>query len=167
VAGFKVTTEVTANQSMTGLATFRATMKKYPDRDRRKVLSDLAASSGDPGVWFAAAKGAGLLDLAVEFARAGRTDPRTLRRAARDFLAKDAQFSLAVGRLAIQRILDGYGYELTSVDVNDACKHVMAAAHVRGVTSQAQAEMQTIAAERPGMFRDLVVRQCSAGVVGN
>jgi len=85
VAGFKVTTEVTANQSMTGLATFRATMKKYPDRDRRKVLSDLAASSGDPGVWFAAAKGAGLLDLAVEFARAGRTDPRTLSRAARDF----------------------------------------------------------------------------------
>jgi hypothetical protein len=155
-----------SNQSSTGLATFRAIMKKYPDRDPSKVLSDLAASKGDPGLWFAAAKDAGVLDLALEFARAGRTDPRTLSRAARDLLGKDARFSLEVGRLAIQHILDGYGYELTGLDVIDACKHFMAAAHVLGVASQVQAEMLTIAAARPGMFSDLVLRQCSAALGG-
>jgi hypothetical protein len=81
-------------------------------------------------------------------------------------LGKDARFSLEVGRLAIQHILDGYGYELTGLDVIDACKHFMAAAHVLGVASQVQAEMLTIAAVRPGMFSDLVLRQCSAALGG-
>ena len=78
---------------------------------------DLATSSGEPGRWFAAAKDAGFLDLALEFASAGRTDPRTLSRASRDFLKKDARFCLEVGRLAILRIIEGYGYELTGIDV--------------------------------------------------
>jgi hypothetical protein len=66
---------LTANGSSTGLATFRAIVKKYPGRDPKKVLLDLAASSGDAGRWFAAAKDAGFLDLAIEFANTGRTDP--------------------------------------------------------------------------------------------
>ncbi len=111
---------LTANGSSTGLATFRAIVKKYPGRDPKKILLDLAASSGDPGRWFAAAKDAGFLDLALEFANTGRTDPRTLSRASRDLLKKDARFCLEVGRLAIQRILEGYGYELTGIDVLDA-----------------------------------------------
>ena len=70
-----------ANVSSTGLATFRAIARKYPGRDLKKILVKLAASSGDPGRWFAAAKDAGFLDLALEFANTGRTDPRTLSRA--------------------------------------------------------------------------------------
>ncbi|MBZ5726620.1 MAG: hypothetical protein LAP87_16670 [Acidobacteriia bacterium] len=150
---------LTANGSSTGLATFRAIMKKYRGRDPKKVLLDLATSSGDSGRWFAAAKDAGFLDLALEFAGAGRTDPRTLSRASRDLVKKDARFSLKVGRLAIERILEGDGYELTLVDVMDACNHFMAAAQALGIASQARADLLAIAAKQPGeAFSDILIR---------
>jgi tetratricopeptide (TPR) repeat protein len=65
---------LTANASSTGLATFRAIVRKYPTQDPKKILLDLATSSGDAGRWFAAAKDAGLLGLALEFAEQGSTD---------------------------------------------------------------------------------------------
>jgi len=37
--------------------------------------------------------------------------------ASRVLLRKDTRFCLEVGRLAIQRILEGYGYELTGIDI--------------------------------------------------
>jgi hypothetical protein len=154
---------LSANVSSTGLATFRGIAKKYPGRDPEKILLALAAASGDPGRWFAAAKDAGFLDLALEFAGAGRTDPRTLSRASRDLLKKDARFSLKAGRLAIQGILAGHGYELTSADVSDACTHVMAAAQTLGVAAEARADMLALAARHPdAAFRDVLVRHCSA-----
>ena len=118
-------------------------------------------ASGDPGRWFAAAKDAGFLDLALEFANTGRTDPRTLSRASRDFLKKDARFCLQVGRLAIQRILEGYGYELTGTDVIDAYNHFMAAAQTLGIASQARADMLAMATKQPGAACDILIRQCS------
>jgi len=153
---------LTANGSSTGLATFRAIVKKYPGRDPKKVLLDLAASSGDAGRWFAAAKDAGFLDLALEFANTGRTDPCTLSRASRDLLKKDARFSLEVGRLAIQRILEGHGYELTGIDVLDAYHHFMAAALSLGIAAEARADVLAIAKKQPGAaFSDVLIRQCS------
>lgn len=153
---------LTANSSATGLATFRAIARKYPSRDSRSILLDLATSSGDPGRWFAAAKDAGFLQLAMDFARQGRTDPRTLSRASRDFLEKDARFSLEAGQLAVARILEGYGYELTEADVADACKHVIAAAQTLGTTFQVRANLLTIVeTEARSPFRDVVIRQCS------
>jgi hypothetical protein len=153
---------LTANSTSTGLATFRAISRKYPDRDPKKILLDLATSSGDPGRWFAAARDAGFLDLAFEFANTGRTDPRTLSRASRDLLKKDARFCLQVGRLAIQRILDGYGYELTGTDVIDAFNHFMAAGQTLGIASQARADMLAIATKQPGAaFSDILIRKCS------
>jgi hypothetical protein len=152
---------LTANGSSTGLATFRALVRKYPGRDPKKILLDLARSSDEPGRWFAAAKDAGFLDLALEFANTGRTDPRTLSRASRDFLKTDARFCLEVGRLAIQRILEGYGYELTGIDVLDAFNHYMAAAQTLGVASQARADALAIATKLPGMASNILLRQCS------
>lgn len=152
---------LTANSSSTGLATFRAIVKKYPGRDRKKILLDLATSSGEPGRWFAAAKDAGFLDLALEFAKSGRTDPRTLSRASRDFLNKDARFCLQAGRLAIERIVEGYGYELTGIDVMDAYNHFMAAAQTLGIAPEARAEVLAIAAKQPGAVSDILIRQCS------
>jgi len=153
---------LTASGSSTGLATFRAIVKKYPGRDPKKVLLDLAASNGDAGRWFAAAKDAGFLDLALEFANTGRTDPRTLSRASRDLLKKDARFCLEVGRLAVQRILEGYGYELTGIDVIDACHHFMAAAQSLGIAAEARADVLAIAKKQPGAaFSDVLIRQCS------
>jgi len=127
----------------------------------RQILLDLATSSGEPGRWFAAAKDAGFLDLALEFANTGRTDPRTLSRASRDLLKKDAQFGLDVGRLAIQRIIEGYGYELTGMDVIDAYKHFMAAAQALGIASQARAELLAMATKQAGAASDILLRQCS------
>jgi hypothetical protein len=91
---------LTANVSSTGLATYRMIARKYPTRDPKQILLGLA-KSGDHGRWFAAAKDAGFLDLALYFAQTGSTDPRTLSRASRDLLEKDAKFSLQVGRIAI------------------------------------------------------------------
>jgi len=153
---------LTANGSSTGLATFRTIVKKYPGRDPKTILLDLATSSGDPGRWFAAAKDAGFLDIALGFANTGRTDPRTLSRASRDLLRKDARFSLQVGRLAVQRILEGYGYELTGADVIDAYNHFMAAALMLGVASQARADVLVLATKQPkAAFSDLLIRQCA------
>jgi hypothetical protein len=152
---------LTASRGSTGLATFRMIARKYPGRDPRRILLDLSASSGDSGLWFAAAKNAGFLDLALEFARAGRSDPRTLSRASRDLLGRDAKFSFEAGRLALRRIVDGYGYELTGVDVIGAFTHFMAAAQSLGVADEARAEVVGMARENPGTFSDLLIRQCS------
>ena len=152
---------LTANASSTGLATFRAIVKKYPGQDPKKILLDLATASGEPGRWFAAAKDAGFLDLALEFANTGRTDPRTLSRASRDLLKEDARFCLEVGRLAIQRMLEGYGYELTGMDVIDAYNHFMAAAQILGMASQARADALSMATKQPGTASDILIRQCS------
>lgn len=110
------------------MATFRSIAWEYPSHDPKKFLLDLSASSGDPGRWFAAAKDAGSIDLALEFAATGRTDPRTLSRASRDLLKKHPEFCFRVSRLGIQRILESHGYELTGRDVIDAYRHVIAAA---------------------------------------
>ena len=155
---------LTANVSSTGLATFRAIARKYPDRDPKQILLDLAATSGDPGRWFAAAKNAGFFDLARKFATAGRTDPRTLSRAARDLIETDARFCVEVGRLAILRILEGYGYELTAADVTEAYNHLMAAAQRLGIAVQVRHEVLDIATKAKqshAAFSDTLIRLCS------
>ena len=152
---------LTANHANTGLATFRLIAKKYPKRDPQQVLMDLAESSGETGRWFAAAKDAGFLDLALHFARSGHADPRTLSRAARDLLATDAVFCLRVGRLAIERMLGGVGYDLTSADLMEACDRFLAAAGALGVTSDAKADLTQLAqtsAPQAALFRDVLLR---------
>ena len=160
---------LTANISSTGLATFRAIVRKYPRREPKKILLDLAESSGDPGRWFAAAKDAGFLDLALEFANKGRTDPRTLSRASRDLLHEDARFCLQAGRLAMQRILEGYGYELTAGDVVDAYDRFLAAADKLGVAGDARNDvlaMATKAQQDGAVFSDTLIRLCSSRFSG-
>src|SRR5262249_717156 len=64
----------------TYLAIFRETIKRYPERDRRQVLLDLIEARGERGKWFAAAKDAGLLDVALQCARDAAAEPATLVR---------------------------------------------------------------------------------------
>jgi hypothetical protein len=152
---------LTANGSSTGLATFRAIAKKYPVHDPKRILLDLATSSREPGRWFAAAKDAGFLHLALEFAKTGRTDPRTLSRASRDLLKNDDRFSLEVGRLALQRMIEGYGYELTDMDIIDAYEHFMAAAQILGIASETRGDLLAIATKHRGAASDILIRHCS------
>lgn len=71
-------------------------MKKYPHMPQETILRDLVASQpGSEGKWFAAAKGVGFFELAIELANKSPLDLRTLIRAAKDFAAKRPEFALA------------------------------------------------------------------------
>lgn len=128
---------VEASQSTTNLATFRAIAKKYPHKHAEDILRDLVASQpGTEGKWFAAAKDAGLFDLAIDLATRSPTDPRTLARAARDFTVNRPDFAVACGMAALRWISLGHGYEITGSDVLDAYSAVVQAARGAGVEEQ-------------------------------
>lgn len=150
---------LTASESSTGLATFRAIAKKYPHRDQAGILIDLAESSGDSGRYFAAAKDAGFYDLALRFAARGRTDPRTLSRAARDLALQQPDFAMKAGRLALEGLLHGHGYEVTSLDLMDAYRHFVAAAARLGLTESATGEAIALAnARQPDALAETLLR---------
>jgi hypothetical protein len=79
-------------------------------------------------------------------------------------LEQDAEFCLRVGRIAILRILEGYGYELTGSDVIDIYGHFMAAADKLGVAAHARNDVLAIATkaqEKGAVFGATLIRQCS------
>lgn len=125
---------LSANQSMTHLATFRALVKKYPHKNPKNILQDLIKSQpGVEGKWFAAAKSAGFYDLAIELVSQNPADPRTLTRAAREFACKKPDFAIASGMASLRWISAGYRYEITSDDVLEAFNAVMEAAYSAGI----------------------------------
>ncbi len=158
---------LTANETSTGLGTFRAIARKYPKRDPAGILIDLAESSGDTGRYFAVAKDAGFYDLALSFAESGRADPRTLSRAARDFAEKQPSFASKVGKLALERFLQGYGFEVTSLDVVDAYQHFVAAAAHLGQAESAARDAIALAnaarAQDSNPLADALLRCINAG----
>ena len=144
---------VEANQGTTNLATFRAIARKYPNKQPNEILRDLVSSTpGAEGKWFAAAKDAGLFDVAIELATRSPTDPRTLTRAARDYAEKQPEFALAAGLAALRWISLGYGYEITGADVLDAYSAVTQAAVNAAVPTQQVNEQirDMIASTQPG-----------------
>lgn len=142
---------IEANQGTTHLATFRAIAKKYPHRSPGQILRDLVASTpGAEGKWFAAAKDAGLFNVAIELATTSPTDPRTLARAARDFGESQPEFALAAGLAALHWISLGHGYDITGVDVLDAYAALMHAASMAGIdTGQVNARVKDLLASTP------------------
>ena len=124
---------VEANQKTTYLATFRAIAKKYPHKEPVDILHDLTARSpGNEGKWFAAAKSAGFYDEAIKLANRSPCDPKTLTRAARDMKETEPQFAVEAGVAAIRWLVEGYGYEITGMDVWAAYRHTMKAAENAG-----------------------------------
>ncbi|WP_342119191.1 hypothetical protein [Pseudoduganella sp. OTU4001] len=112
---------IAAADGTTNLAIFRSIRKKYPAMDSETILRDLAASKpGQEGKWFAAAKDAGLYDLAIELVKQSPTDPRTLIRAGRDFAQRQPEFALAASLAALSYIAQGVGYEITGMEVYSA-----------------------------------------------
>jgi len=125
---------ISANRNTTHLATYRAIVKKYPHKKPADILRDLVKSEpGAEGKWFAAAKDAGMYEVAMELAKRSPTDPRTLTRAARDFAVKRPEFSMVAGLCALGWMARGYGYDLTGADVHAAFEHVMQAARSLGI----------------------------------
>lgn len=120
---------IEANQKTTYLATFRAIVKKYPNKGPGDILADLAASSpGNEGKWFAAAKSAGLLHEAVKLANQSPCDPRTLTRAARDMKDQEPHFAIEAGIAALRWLIAGYGYDITALDVLNPYRFALDAA---------------------------------------
>lgn len=136
---------LTANQAGTYLATFRAVSRKYPSKSAAEVLADLVQTTpGDEGKWFAAAKDAGLFDEALALARRTPCDPRTLTRAARDYLTTKPAFAIGAGLLSLSWLCQGYGYEITSVDVWEAYRATMAVAEAAGATAVAKERIRAM-----------------------
>jgi hypothetical protein len=141
-----------ANQGGTYLATFRTVSKKYPHKAAGEVLADLVKTTpGDEGKWFAAAKDAGLYDAALTLASRTPCDPKTLARAARDYTEKQPAFAVGAGLLSLYWLVQGYGYEITSVDVWDAYRATLAAAERHGSAAEVRERVRKmIAAEGAG-----------------
>lgn len=124
---------IESNRKMTHLATFRAIVKKYPHKEPADILRDLVDSMpGDEGKWFASAKSMGLYDEAIELANSSPCDPRTLTRAARDMAASRPHFAVEAGVAALRWLVEGYGYEITGMDVRTAYDYTMKAAEHAG-----------------------------------
>lgn len=124
---------VEVNQGTTYLATFRAVAKKYPHKTASEILNDLVASTpGDEGKWFAAAKSAGLYDEAIALANRTPCDPRTLTRAAKEMSAAQPGFAVEAGMAALRWLVEGYGYEITAIEVREAYNYTLIAAENQG-----------------------------------
>jgi len=123
-----------ANKKSTYLATFRAICKKYSlYRSPRELLVDLVEETpGDEGKWFAAAKSIGLYKEALELVERFPADPRTLTRAARNMAECEPKFACGAGLAALKWLLEGYGYEITTLDVWEAYGCTVEAAEKTG-----------------------------------
>ena len=137
------------SEGTTHLATFRALVKKYPHKPAADILHDLVASEpGTEGKWFAAAKDAGLFNVAIELVNKSPTDPRTLIRASRDFAEKQPDFAVSAGMAALHWMARGYGYQMTAGDVLDAYSSVLNAASAKGMTeAQIKAQIRNVIGE--------------------
>jgi len=111
------------------IARFRVVAKRYPMKDKAQILTDLiATTSGEEGKWFATAKELGFYDLALELTNRSPCDPKTLTRAAKDYLEPEPEFALESAIAALRWLSEGWGYEVTSVDVAEAYDRAMDAA---------------------------------------
>jgi hypothetical protein len=133
-----------AATGQTYLAVYRETVKRYPERDRRQVLLGLIETRGDRGKWFAAAKDAGFLEVALVCARDYTAEPATLVRAARDFAAKEPKFAAEIGVVALVRLLSGSGYDPEVSLVQEALGHLLDAASRIGVRNWAMEQVQAL-----------------------
>ena len=106
---------------------------------------DLIDSRGDKGKWFAAAKDAGFLDLALECAAHHGADPSTLARAARDYNTKEPAFAATIALLAISHLLTGGGYDPAVSEITDAVGYLMSASSKIGAADWARKELGKLA----------------------
>ncbi len=136
-----------ANQAGTYAAWFRAVAKKYPHKKPAEILDDLVAETpGEEGKWFAAAKDAKLFDEAIALANRTPCSPQTLTRAARDYEEKKPEFAIEAGMAALHWLVEGYGYEITGLDVLNAFSHTMKAAENAGRAEETQKRIRDLVA---------------------
>lgn len=138
----------------TYLATFRATAAAYLGIARERILRDLIhRSPGEEGKWFTAAKELGMYDLALELVRDSPCDPKTLIRAAGTYAEKQPEFAEGAGLAALRWLVQGFGYEITALDVWGAFHAVLKSAATLGRAEETKASIRSlVATEPPGGF---------------
>ena len=148
-----------SNRGTSNIATYRSIVRKYPERDRAQILRDLVAvTPGEEGKWFAAAKEAGYLDMAAELANQSACDPKTLTRAARDFVNKSPEFALKAGLAAMRWLAASYGYEVNGADVWAAYSHTMTAAEQVGRREEVRERIRALVANQ-GLVAQVLGRE--------
>lgn len=137
-----------AARAGTYLAWFRAVARKYPQKTPAEVLSDLVELTPcEEGKWFAAAKHAELFDDAIALAYRSPCSPQTLTRAARDFADTNPLFALEAGIAALHWLVEGYGYDISSLDVLDAHRFSMDAAKKVGCAEETDRRIRDLIAK--------------------
>lgn len=122
-----------ATRGTSYLGTYRALVRKYPEKRPEALLEDLVATTpDDEGKWFATAKEVGLFDEAIRLANRAPCDPKTLTRAARDFVDTRPEFAVEAGLAALRWLARGYGYEIRGADVWAVYTYTMKAAERAG-----------------------------------
>lgn len=135
------------NQANTHIATFRGLAKKYPELAKDRLLDHLIASTpGEPGKWFATAKTLKLFEQATRLAWASPCDPKTLNRAARDYLKTQPDFAMQCALASLHWMSMGHGFELTGLDVLEAHRFAIEAAAVTQQTQQARTSIEQVLA---------------------
>jgi len=138
---------LTAHGGNTYLARFRNIAKQYPMKNKGEILDDLIASTpGEEGKWFATAKEIGRYDLALELASRSPCDPKTLNRAARDYLESNTRFALGAAIASLRWLAADWGYDITDEDVTTPFDLALAAAERLGVTESVEEELRHIIA---------------------
>jgi hypothetical protein len=136
---------LSAGRRGTYSAWFHAVRDRYPDVPPRQVLADLvAATPGDEGKWFAAAKDLGLYEEALGLASQSPCDPKTLARAARDFEERRPEFALDAALLALEWLAKGFGYEVTGAEVWLAYSKALSTAQRLGRRSEVEERIREL-----------------------
>jgi hypothetical protein len=86
--------------------------------------------------------------MAAELANRSPCDPRTLTRAARDFVDKNPAFALNAGLAALRWLAEGYGYEVTGADVWAAYSHTITAAEHLNRRDEVRERISTLIANK-------------------
>lgn len=134
----------TRREGHTYINQYRALVKKYPLLDTRRILQDLVEDSANPGDWFAAARTAGHLDIALACALNGHVNPGTLATAADDTVISVPDFSFAIALRALHLFLDGYGFEHRRVEMLKAADALVGAAQALGNPPSCLAQVQSL-----------------------
>ncbi len=139
----------------TYLNIYRGICKKYPTIDKKKILLDCMSRTSEKGKWFASAKSAGFLDIALECAYSSGANPDVLLRAGRDFAEKDIDFAVQVGIQGIMQLLTGTFYEeVFPIHVTQAYNDIEKVADVGG-------KLQEF---REQLGREIMKRSCKANL---
>lgn len=93
-----------------------------------------------------------MYDEALALASRTPCDPKTLARAARDLADDRPAFAVGAVLLAIHWLVEGYGYEITGLDVWAAYSSAMKAAAKTGSIAETRERIKSLVASQPRGF---------------